>query len=177
MSQKAPHFGSAIVPWNASWTSEARYELRPCRWAGGKLAVWSPHKPGEGKPVFAKPHFVRQRQSIAKYLCTVCGEHTPTSDRWWFGHGEYREGMFMTQEAPVHHVCGELSLEKCPHLRKLDAHLERFPQPHSILHAVVGGPAVVDDFGIDTAGRTVIGALKFAWPAEQIRLSRTGELA
>jgi hypothetical protein len=25
------------APWNASWTSEDHYEIRPCRWAGGKL--------------------------------------------------------------------------------------------------------------------------------------------
>lgn len=79
--------GMPRVPWNASWSSEDRYEIRPCRWVGGKMALWSPHAPGVGKPIFAKPHMVRQRRSIAEMRCTVCGERTPLNDRWWFRLG------------------------------------------------------------------------------------------
>jgi len=54
------------APWNASWSGENRYEIRPCRYVGGNLAMWSPHLPGVGVPIFAKPHMVRQRKSIAE---------------------------------------------------------------------------------------------------------------
>src|SRR5437870_2261512 len=102
-------YGSAPVPWNAAWSGELRYEVRPCRWAGGNLALWSPHAPGDGKPVFAKPHMVRQRRSIAEMRCTVCGERTIAPDRWWFKLGSFAEGWFMTTEAPVHRTCAEFA--------------------------------------------------------------------
>jgi hypothetical protein len=124
-----------LAPWNAAWSAEERYEIRPCRYASGKLAIWMPHKPGEGRPVFAKPHMVRQRRSIAEMRCTVCGEPTPTTDRWWFRLGTMQEGWFMTTEAPVHHVCAELALRHCPHLRGRATDLEPMPTGYSILSA------------------------------------------
>ena len=162
------------VPWNAQWSGEVAYEIRPCRWAGGQLAIWSPHRPGVGRPIFAKPHSVRQRQSIAQMLCTVCGEPTPQNDRWWFALGEYREGWFMTTEAPVHRVCADLALVKCPHLQKNECapDLARFPGGYSILSSIVGGPATENDYGVKINGRRVIGALKFAWPQDRIRVIR-----
>ncbi|MFX4223503.1 MAG: hypothetical protein ACMVO3_22525 [Thalassobaculum sp.] len=154
------------APWNASWTAEDSYEVRPCRWAGGKLAVWSPHKPGEGKPVFAKPHMVRQRRSIIEMRCTVCGEKTTPADRWWFGLGVKQEGYFMTTEAPVHRACADLASKLCPHIRSLDLTASRFPaSPFVVLKALVGGPAVERDFGLRiTPDRPVVGHLKIAWP-------------
>lgn len=152
------------VPWNASWTGEDYYEIRNCRWAGGKPAVWSPHRPGDGKPIFAKPHMVRQRRSIAEYRCTVCGEKTPAYDRWWFGLGNIIEsGWFATTEAPVHEQCAAKALRLCPHLRELGVTLERFPPPDATISAIVGGIATDRDFGLDLQGRKVIGHLKFAW--------------
>lgn len=151
------------VPWNASWTGEDHYEVRNCRWAGGKPAVWSPHHPGDGKPIFAKPHMVRQRRSIAEYRCTVCGEKTPTWDRWWFGLGNTLNGGFATTEAPVHGECAAKALRLCPHLRTLGVTPERFPRPDAVISAIVGGPRVADDYGLDLRGGKVIGHLKFWW--------------
>jgi hypothetical protein len=151
------------------WTGELRYEVRPCRWADGRLALWQPHRPGAGRPLFKKPHNVRQRQSVARFLCTVCGEHTVPSDRWWFKLGQFNEGWFMTTEAPVHRTCAELALTLCPHLKDRGADLERFPSDYSVLQAIVGGFATERDFGVNLAGRTVVGALKFAWPASRVQ--------
>lgn len=160
------------VPWNASWSSEAHYEIRPCRWVGGALAIWSPQSPGVGRPIFAKPHMVRQRQSIARMLCTVCGEPTPKNDRWWFALGGYQEGWFMTTEAPVHRECADLALAKCPHLQRNGCarDLTRFPGGYSILSAIVGGSLCDDDFGVKIGGRRVVGHLKIAWPESAIRV-------
>lgn len=158
------------VPWNAAWTGEDRYEVRPCRYASGALALWQPFAPGSGKPVFAKPHMVRQRRSIAEMRCTVCGERTSARDRWWFKLGRMQEGWFMTTEAPVHRACADHALKVCPHLRGRIADLEPLPGGFSVLRALVAGPAVSRDFGpkINLA-RPVVGALKLAWPASQVR--------
>lgn len=160
-----------MVPWNAAWSGEDRYEIRPCRWAGGRLSMWSPHRPGEGKPLFAKPHMVRQRQSVARFLCTVCGEHTPSDDRWWFGLGQFREGYFMTTEAPVHRRCAEKALALCPHLRGREADLARFPDGWSLAMAQIGGLSTERDFGVKPGNYgTVIGHIKFAWPQNRLRV-------
>lgn len=164
---------SAItVPWNAAWSSEEQFEVRPCRWADGRSAMWMPHSPGVGMPVFAKPHFVRQRRSIVQMLCTVCGEPTPKNDRWWFALGEYRDEWFMTTEAPVHRVCADHALIKCPHLRRNNCapDLTPFPSGHTVIAALVGGEQFEKDFGLNLNGRTVIGALKIAWPRDRIRV-------
>lgn len=153
------------VPWNAAWSSELRYEIRPCRWVGGRLAVWQPHTPGQGRPVFAKPHNVRQRRSITEMRCTVCGEKTPEDDRWWFKLGHLAEGYFMTTEAPVHRTCADHALTVCPHLRGREADLEPLPFGYRVMSALVGGPAVEGDFGVSIQpGQRVIGSLKLAWP-------------
>lgn len=157
------------VPWNAAWSSEGRHEIRPCKYVGGALAVWSPHSPGIGRPIFAKPHMVRQRMSIAKMLCTVCGNPTPKDGRWWFALGQFQEGWFMTTEAPVHRACADLALEKCPHLQRTNGAgtLARFPAGYSILSAVLGGSLTDDDFGLKIAGRRVVGHLKIGWPEDR----------
>jgi len=167
-------YGSLPVPWNAAWSEEAEYQIRPCRWVEGKLALWSPHRPGEGKPVFARPHMVRQRRSIAEMRCTVCGERTLANDRWWFKLGSIQEGMFMTTEAPVHRTCADLALTVCPHLRGREADLERLPGGHQVLAAIVGGPATERDFGVVLGNRKIIGSLKLAWPAASVRFRREG---
>ena len=156
-----------IAPWNASWTGEDAYEIRPCRWAGGKLAVWSPHKPGEGRPLFAKPHMVRQRRSIAEMRCTVCGEKTDPTDRWCFGLGNFIEnGWWATSEAPVHYQCALTAQRVCPHLKRLAAEPEPVPPGATVLSAIVGGFATERNFGLELRGRKVISHLKLAWRHE-----------
>lgn len=132
--------------------------------------MWSPHAPGVGKPVFAKPHFVRQRRSIMEMRCTVCGDETPASDRWWFQLGDFNDGWFMTAEAPVHRSCALLALEHCPHLCGRESALDRFPSGASVLFSIIGGAAVERDFGPKVSPhQPVIGHLKLAWPAGDVR--------
>jgi hypothetical protein len=113
---------------------------------------------------------VRQRQSVARFLCTVCGQETPSVDRWWFGLGRIQEGYFMTTEAPVHRCCADLALKVCPHLRGRADDLTRFPSGYSIMSAIVGGPSMKNDFNLNIGvGRNVVGHLKFAWPLHAIK--------
>ena len=151
------------VPWNAAWTAEDRHEVRPCKYAAGHLAIWAPYKPGEGKPMFAKPHPVRQRKSIAEMRCSVCGEVTPENDRWWFGRGHWQDGWWMTTESPVHRSCADHAKKACPVLRKSGDEPTRFPTGATVLSAMVGGQATDDDFGVKINGRNVVGHLKLAW--------------
>lgn len=151
------------VPWVVSWSAEDRYEIRPCRYAVGKLALWSPHKPGEGRPIFAKPHMVRQRRSIAEMRCTICGEQTERPDQWWFPRGGWQDGWWMSTEAPVHLACAELAMQSCPVLRASGEPPIRFPRGSTVLSSIVGGPATDRDFGVQIAGRRVVGHLKLAW--------------
>ncbi len=159
------------VPWNAAWSAEERYEIRPCRWASGRRALWMPHLPGQGRPIFAKPHMVRQRRSIAEMRCTVCGEKTPPTDRRWFKLGHMQEGWFMTTEAPVHRACADFALTVCPHLRGRGHDLEPMPAGYSILSAVIGGLAVEADYGFKIRPEErVIGHLKIAWRQSQVKI-------
>lgn len=155
------------MPWNASWTTEDRFEVRPCRWADGRPAMWQPHRPGEGQPIFARPHSVRQRRSIAEMRCTVCGEKTDTGflDRWWFGLVERHGDWWATHEAPLHLACAMAALKVCPRLRALG----RLPQPHPfgffVVASMIGGPKTETDFGLRLQN-PVVGHLKMAWRSD-----------
>lgn len=109
------------VPWIASWSDELLQEdVRPCPHAGGDLAMWLPDLPGSGKPLFKVLHPVRHRAAIAELRCMVCGETTPSSDRWLipFGFWCTINGMSMfAVEPPMHGNCLDHALEHCPDLR------------------------------------------------------------
>lgn len=161
-----------VVPWNASWSSEqTSYDIRPCRWVQGRLAIWQPTSPFVGRPIFARPHFIRQRMSITKMICTVCGQPAPEGDRWWFAMGEYVDKWWATTEAPVHKKCGELAMQLCPHIRR-GQHAENFspmPRGWAVLAVTLGGDDFEKTYGVKISGREVIGGLKLAWPREAIR--------
>jgi hypothetical protein len=114
---------------------------------------------------------VRQRRSIAEMRCTVCGEKTPEDDRWWFRLGDFRDGWFMTTEAPVHRTCADFALTVCPHLRGREAALQRLPSGYTVLASVIAGPVAEADFKINLSNPP-IGALKLAWPERQVRFER-----
>ena len=155
------------VPWNAAWTGESRYAINRCRWTGRAQhpAVHQRHAPGEGRPLFAEPHMVRQRKSVAKLLCTVCGEPTSSDDRWMFDQGEWTtiQGFtgWATTEAPVHCACAELAGELCPRIKKRRLTPVRFPAYHIVVAQLVGGPELLRTHGlrVDPA-RPVVGHLK-----------------
>lgn len=151
------------VPWNAMWSGEDKNEIRPCKYATNELAIWSPFAPGHGKPIFAKPHHVRQRKSIRELRCTVCGQRTTSSDRWFFPLGSKVDGWWATTEAPVHFRCAEHAQNVCPHLRLLGYDPIPFPGGATVLSAIVGGEKTERDFGVKIRGRRVVGHLKLAW--------------
>jgi len=151
------------VPWNATWSGEDRCEIRPCKYAGGRLAVWSPFKPGLGKPLFAKPHMVRQRAAIAESRCTVCGGITSKSDRWWFPFGDWHGDWWVSTESAVHKSCAAIATAACPAIKRQSLKPIPFPGGETKLFAMVGGDQTDLDFGIKTRGRHIVGHLKLAW--------------
>jgi hypothetical protein len=163
-----------VVPWNAAWTGEQQYEVRPCRYAFGHKAIWQKHAPGVGKPIFASPHMVRQRMSIAKFICTVCGKPTELNDRWWFQHGDIAEGFWITAEAPVHKSCGEVAQTMCPHLRDTKKIFEPFPMRHvRVMGAIIDPAEVGKSLGLnlpDVHVSPVVGHMKFGWPVDKFKI-------
>jgi hypothetical protein len=158
------------VPWSVSWSSEKRYEVRICRWAYGRRAIWQPHSPGVGLPIFAKPHNVRQRMAVRKMLCPHCGKPTSPDDRWWFSRGRFIEGFYMTTDIPLHHECALISAQHCPILKRDGDKLRRWPDGAQIALQIVGGAAVENDFGLKLSPEhPAVGHLKFAWPEHRIR--------
>lgn len=125
------------VPWVTSWTSEALLGVGPCATVDGRLAIGQAERPGEGKPQYSRNHLRRQRDSVRRMLCPMCGEPTAPGDRW------HQTGKLMAVGAlrarglgpvtpadlpdaqivlnagaisPSHKACAERALEHCPHL-------------------------------------------------------------
>lgn len=159
-----------FAPWNAMWSEDDRYEVRPCRHAGGQLAIWQPQT-CKGRPIFARPNMVRQRKSIAELVCTVCGLPTDVNDRWYMNEPSF-EGWYSTTEAPVHFACARLALEHCPHLRQHNCGAQLTPMPGGArMLEVVVNDTIEADLNVKLNGRRVIGHLKLAWPPGQFTVN------
>lgn len=129
VERKLPTF-----PYIFAWSQEQRFEVRPCRWADGRRAVWAPHKPDVGRPQFAERlaasstglhrsafHLVRGRRAVQEDLCTVCGEPVDTSGVLWLSI-EYKvhrskDGWASLLFPLFHRECVRHSLDGCPFLR------------------------------------------------------------
>ncbi|CAN5341515.1 hypothetical protein BH10PSE2_BH10PSE2_18990 [soil metagenome] len=127
------------VPWVTSWTEEAILGPRPCPSVGNRLAIVQEENPGFGKPEYSKNHVYRQRLSVLKMLCPMCGEPTTEDDRVTqvarrIPAGLVREGgrapglpwqvpdelilIDAGSIAPLHRACSDRSLKYCPHLKE-----------------------------------------------------------
>lgn len=116
-------YGDITVPYTASWTGEDRFEIRPCPYAEGRDALWQPHAPGMGKPMFATPHSVRQRQAMARQLCDICGRPLKNRTRVSMSQESPREvpgvgRVPLAVEPMVHRECGAEALRLCPSLKR-----------------------------------------------------------
>ncbi len=125
------------VPWVTSWTEERMLGPAPCMTVPGMLAAAQAHKPGFGRPVYSQNHFIRQRMSVRRMLCPMCGEPTLAGDRWTLTARRMSAGMLRRKGlkgsvpaeladarividagavAPQHYHCATRSMVKCPHL-------------------------------------------------------------
>ena len=126
------------VPWVTSWTAETILGPGPCPSLDGAIAILQSSNPGYGKPEYSKNHAVRQRMTVRKMLCPMCGEPTTEGDRvtqvarrvpaGWVRAGGRTPNLPVAipdaailldtgSIAPLHRHCSERSLIHCPHLR------------------------------------------------------------
>ncbi|HWW12266.1 MAG TPA: hypothetical protein VN018_07105 [Brevundimonas sp.] len=158
------------VPWVTSWSAEAVTGAARCASVGGRPALIQDSRPGFGKPQYSRNHLVRQRLSVARMLCPMCGEPTPVDDRWTTTAKTHAAGWLRAQRAvvlpssvaddqivfdagaiaPLHRACAKRSMALCPHLRSdPDLHLARFPARYLLLPLMAepegagGGPSVI----------------------------------
>ena len=142
------------VPWVTSWSEEAVGGVRPCPSVGGRLAIVQQDRAGFGKPQYSLNHFVRQRLSVARMLCPMCGLPTREDDRWTQTARRTTAGALRARGlgaalpasvpdprvvinagaiAPSHRACAERALEHCPHLRAdLEAEILAFPRAWTV---------------------------------------------
>ena len=160
------------VPWIVAWEGEMRYEVRPCRWAGDRPALWQPEAPGVGKSLFEQLHIVRSRRAVWEWLCPLCGEPTDPDDRFWFGKGksdlDRGDGSawgWATFNAPNHRRCAETAAEACPHLAQRAFNPLPFPTPDAIVAGsmVQVGPSITEKGFSLQPGQSVVGQLFFVW--------------
>lgn len=154
------------VPWVTSWTAE-EISVGTCPSVGGQVAVVQGERPQHGRPVYSRNHFRRQRESIRRMLCPMCGRPAPSGDRWTqtgkylpagvlrargladsipAGLADKRIVLDAGAIAPGHLACMTRSLDQCPHLRDLDdRELKPFPDRWQItpmlIEATVAPPA------------------------------------
>lgn len=137
------------VPWVTSWSAEEPLGVGPCQTVNGRLAICQAERPGEGKPQYSLNHMQRQRASVMRMLCPMCGGETAPNDRWCLTARMETAGSLRMRGyaanlppdmpdnelvlncgaiSPGHLVCMERSAEQCPHLSSMQAlTLRQFP--------------------------------------------------
>jgi hypothetical protein len=143
------------VPWVTSWSAEPVLGVRPCATVDGRLAVVQAEKAGYGRPNYSLNHLNRQRLSVRRMLCPMCGEPTAEDDRWTLTAklakaGDLRDrgldGLLPPAVrdgdpvlncgsiSPLHLACAHSSQGGCPHLQGLeDLELLRFPRAWAVI--------------------------------------------
>jgi hypothetical protein len=115
-------YGNTPVPFTASWSGEERTFVGRCRFAKCE-AICQDEAPGAGQPIFARPHFVRQRQVIVQELCDLCGKPLKARTRVSLSHAAPRlngaRAFDILQVEPLlHKDCAAVCLKFCPSLKR-----------------------------------------------------------
>lgn len=106
-----------------SWSSEEGLFVAHCRFSN-RLALCQQHSPGLGKPLFGKPHSIRQREAIAIGLCDLCGLPLKNRTKVSLSHARVRSnaadgGTGILQVEPLlHKECAAESMKFCPSLKR-----------------------------------------------------------
>lgn len=78
---------------------------------------------GAGKPLFGKPHANRQRETIARGLCDLCGRPLANRTKVSLSHARpvphSADGFEVLQVEPMlHRNCAATSIHLCPSLKR-----------------------------------------------------------
>lgn len=116
-------FGNTPVPYTVSWSGEQECFIGVCEHAGGLRALCNAVAPGEGTPVFGSPHCQRQRETIAKDWCDLCGKPLRNRTKVSLSHARPQphgaDGWAVLQVEPLlHKECAVISMKHCPSLRR-----------------------------------------------------------
>lgn len=115
-------FGATAVPWTVGWTGEGSFYIGQCQFTR-QPAICQAVAPGVGKPNFGRPHWNRQRECIAKYLCDLCGKSLKLATKVSLSHarpvGHGADGLAILQVEPLlHRACAAESMRYCPSLKR-----------------------------------------------------------
>ncbi len=159
-------WGNMPVPYTVLWTAEAgQTYVGKCEFTGMQ-ATCEPTNRGVGKPIFAKPHANRQRETIFKDWCDLCGK--PLKGRTKVSLSKARTvftdtGAVVLQVEPmVHKDCALTCVELCPSLKrdvKNGTLFVRQVLKHRAQMALLTSAAVMEFCGVEKKG-DVIGHLK-----------------
>lgn len=116
-------YGDIHVPWTASWSGEDQFFIARCCYANDLPALCQNENIGVGRPLFAKPHAVRQRKAMALRLCDICGRPLRGRTHVSLSQESPREvsglGFIpLAVEPMVHKECALLALQQCPSLKR-----------------------------------------------------------
>lgn len=115
-------FGNAPVPYTVLWSSEEPPFIGADPVAPNRPSVCNSTSPGEGRPMFGKPHMQRQREAVANGLCDICGKTLKGRTKVSLSHARERigaDGLCVMQVEPLlHKECAALALRYCPSLRR-----------------------------------------------------------
>ncbi|MDD2704130.1 MAG: hypothetical protein PHU07_02160 [Acidocella sp.] len=123
MSRRALYWGNVPVPYATLWSAEEGMHVAACQYANGLTALCQASRRGQGKPVFGKPHMVRQREVISLSLCDLCARPLRNTTRVSLSHARVQphgaEGPAVLQVEPMlHRQCAAISMQHCPSLRR-----------------------------------------------------------
>jgi hypothetical protein len=125
------------VPWVTSWSAEPVTGAGACLTTPGLMAVQQREQAGFGRPLYSQNHHFRQRVSMLRMLCPMCGKPTAKGDRWTLTAKRKTAGQLRAEGkgdsvpadlpdarvvidagavAPLHKACAERSAVQCPHL-------------------------------------------------------------
>ena len=115
-------YGSVPVPYAASWSEEERFFIGRCPYFS-RDAIMQHSAPGQGKPLFGKPHSCRQRELIARDLCDLCHRPLKMRTKVSLSHAKKQphgaRGWAVLQVEPMlHKECAMISMRHCPSLRR-----------------------------------------------------------
>lgn len=118
-------YGGVPVPYTVSWSGEERQFVGFCVHAR-RLALRMVSAPGVGKPAFGKPHSDRQRETIARGLCDLCGRTLQHRTRVSLSHAREQVHAvadnlstgILQVEPLLHRECAAVSMRHCPSLKR-----------------------------------------------------------
>ena len=178
------------VPWVTSWTEEPIVGVRPCPTVAVRPALVQVSRAGFGRPQYSRNHLVRQRLSMLKMRCPMCGLPTVEGDRWtqvarrvaagWLRRRGVVEGLPRGIEdrrlvvdagsiAPLHKACVDRSLEHYPHLRaEPDIDVQPFPARWALLPLMIEAAPALESGAVAGAAILVVTFLQLVGITERI---------